>query len=90
LPVAGQRYVVVDSDVHAVGLVEATKVRTLPLNEVDLEFAREEGEGYESVTAWRRAHERFWKANAPGITLDDSTVVVAVRVRLVERLYFAP
>lgn len=64
LPVAGQRYVLVDSDVRAVGLVEVTEVRTLPLNEVDLQFAREEGEGYESVAAWRRAHERFWNANA--------------------------
>jgi uncharacterized protein YhfF len=70
LPVAGQRYVLVDSNVRAVGLVEVTEVRTLPLNEVDLEFAREEGEGYESVAAWRRAHERFWKTNAPGITLE--------------------
>jgi uncharacterized protein YhfF len=86
LPVAGQRYVLVDSDVRAVGLVEVTEVRTLPLNEVDLDFAREEGEGYESVAAWRRAHERFWKANAPEIPLDDSTVVVAERFRLVERL----
>jgi len=86
LPVAGQRYVLIDSDARAVGLVEVTEVRTLPLNEVDLEFAREEGEGYESVAAWRLAHERFWKTNAPGITLDDSTVVVAERFRLVERL----
>ena len=61
LPVAGQRYVLIDSDARAVGLVEVTAVRTLPLNEVDLEFAREEGEGYESVAAWRLAHERFWK-----------------------------
>jgi uncharacterized protein YhfF len=86
LPVAGQRYVLIDSDARAVGLVEVTEVRTLPLNEVDLEFAREEGEGYESVAAWRLAHERFWNTNAPGITLDDSTVVVAERFRLVERL----
>ena len=86
LPVAGQRYVLVDSDTRAVGVVEVTEVRTLPLNELDLEFAREEGEGYESVAAWRRAHERFWKTNAPGITRDDSTVVVAERFRLIERL----
>ena len=86
LPAVGRRYVLVDSDDRAVGLVEVTQVRTLPLNEVDLEFAREEGEGYESVAAWRRAHEQCWKTNAPGITLDDSTVVVAARFRLVERL----
>ena len=51
LPVAGERYVLIDSDARAVGLVEVPEVRTLPLNEVDLEFAREEGEGYESVAA---------------------------------------
>jgi uncharacterized protein YhfF len=90
LPVAGQRYVLVDSDLRAVGLVEVTEVGTLPLNEVDLQFAREEGEGYESVAAWRRAHERFWNANAPGITVDDSTIVVAERFRLVERFKLPP
>jgi uncharacterized protein YhfF len=82
----GQRAVLLDSELRSVGIVEVTEVRQVPLGEVDLAFAREEGEGYESVAAWREAHERYWYANVPGIELDDSTVVIAERFRLVERL----
>lgn len=85
LPVVGRRYVMVDSHERPVGLVETTEVPLVPLGEIDLPFAREEGEGYESVAAWREAHERFWTENVPGVALDDDTVVVAERFRLVER-----
>ena len=85
-PVVDQRYLMIDSDKRPVGIVETTQVRILKMSEVDLDFAREEGEGYESVVAWREAHERFWNAHVPGVTLDDSTQVVAERFRLVERV----
>ena len=85
LPVVGQRYVLIDSALAPVGIVETTEVRFVPIGEMDLEFARDEGEGYETVAAWREAHERFWFANVPGVSIDDSTVVVAERFRMVER-----
>ena len=84
LPVVGQRYALVDSATRAIGVVETTEVRLLPIDEVDLAFARDEGEGYETVAAWREAHERFWYANVPDLVIDESTVVVAERFRLVE------
>ena len=59
LPEEGRRYLLVDSAERPVGVVETTEVRLVPLGEVDLPFAREEGEGYESVVEWREAHERF-------------------------------
>lgn len=83
LPVVGQRSVMIDSDVRPVGVVETTEVRILRLGDVDLDFAREEGEGYESVAAWREAHERYWTTNVPGITLGDAAMVVAERFRLI-------
>ena len=46
---------------------------------IDVEFARDEGEGFESVSDWREAHERFF-----GRTIDDATMIVALRFRLVE------
>ena len=51
------------------------------VSEVDLQFARDEGEGFESVEQWREAHERFFEQ-----PIRDDTLVVAVRFRLVERL----
>ncbi len=86
LPVVGLRYLMVDSDRRPVGIIETTQVRTVPIAEVDLAFAQEEGEGYQTVAAWREAHERYWTGNIPGVVIDNSTMVVAERFRLVERL----
>jgi uncharacterized protein YhfF len=85
LPVVGERCVVIDSALEPVGIVETTEVRLLPIGDMDLAFAEDEGEGYRTVAAWREAHERFWYAHVPDLVIDDSTIVVAERFRLVER-----
>lgn len=89
----GERFVVVDSDHRAVGIIETTGVRIARAGDVDEQFARDEGEGFESVADWREAHERFWGPNADRgaagaepWTIDDDTLVVCERFRLVERL----
>lgn len=89
----GDRSVVVDSDERPMAVIETTETRVIPVREVDLQFAREEGEGFESVADWRAAHERFWHSEEmraalgrPGFTIDDDTMIVAERFRLVERL----
>ncbi|WP_406001787.1 ASCH domain-containing protein [Streptomyces sp. NBC_00829] len=93
LPPVGERSALIDSDGHEVAVVELTEVRVLPLGEVDLRHALDEGEGYVSVSEWRAAHERFWHSEEmrealgdPGFTVDDSTPVVAERFKVVERL----
>jgi len=93
LPEVGQCCVVVDSHHRPVGVIETTEVRVLPVREVDDEFARDEGEGFESSADWRIAHERFWgttpereAAGEPSWTIDDETLVVCERFRLVRRL----
>jgi uncharacterized protein YhfF len=84
LPEVGERAVVVDSAERAVAVIETTELRVLPIREIDLEFAREEGEGFETVTEWREAHERFWASYLPEVQVDDETLVVAERFRLVD------
>ena len=49
--------------------------------ELDLQFIRDEGEGFESLEDWRQAHERFFERPLPG-----DTPILAIRFRLVERL----
>ena len=72
-------------------VIETTQVRVLRLDQVDEQFAREEGEGFESVADWRAAHELFWqgpemrKALGDAVQVDDRTLVVAERFRVVER-----
>jgi uncharacterized protein YhfF len=82
LPEPGQRFALLDFDNQRVAVVETTEVRIVPAGEIDLEFARDEGEGFETVEDWRSAHERFWAEHE----IDDDTLIVAERFRLVERL----
>jgi uncharacterized protein YhfF len=92
LPVPG-RAVVVDSAERPVAVIETLDVRVVPLGEIDLDLARAEGEGFTSVADWRAAHERFWHQDAIADLLggseppiDDSTLVVTERFRLVSRM----
>jgi uncharacterized protein YhfF len=82
LPEVGERFALLDFDDRPVAVVETTEVRIVPAGEIDLEFARDEGEGFESVEDWRRAHERFWAEHE----ISDDTLILAERFRLVERL----
>jgi uncharacterized protein YhfF len=80
-PPAGARYVVEDAAGTARAIVEVTEARVVPAGQIDLRFAQDEGEGFESVEEWREAHERFF-----GRPIDDETSITAIRFRIVERL----
>ena len=77
----GDRCLLLGFDDEPVGIVELIDVRVVPAGEIDLQFARDEGEGFESVDDWREAHERFFERPLP-----DDMQIVAVRFRLVQRL----
>jgi uncharacterized protein YhfF len=77
----GSRYALLGYDDERVAVVEVTESRVVPAAEIDEEFARDEGEAYQSVDDWREAHERFF-----GRQIEPETQIVAVRFRLVERL----
>ncbi|MGW4231485.1 ASCH domain-containing protein [Streptomyces sp. NPDC004980] len=93
LPPVGERSALIDSQGRETAVVEVTEVRVLPLGSVDLQHALDEGEGYTSVAEWRAGHEAFWHSEEmrdalgdPSFTVDDDTMVVAERFRVVERL----
>ncbi|MCD9900144.1 ASCH domain-containing protein [Streptomyces cyaneofuscatus] len=93
LPPVGERSALIDSEGREVAVVEMTEVRVLPLGEVDLQHALDEGEGYRSVAEWRAGHEAFWHGEEmreamgdPSFTVDDGTMIVAERFRVVEVL----
>ena len=77
----GDRFVLHDFDDQPVGIVEITEARVIPAGEIEVQFVREEGEGFESVDDWREAHERFF-----GRPIPDDLLLLALRFRLVERL----
>jgi uncharacterized protein YhfF len=80
LPRAGDRWSLLDFDDRPVAVVETTEVRLVPAGAIDLAFAVDEGEGFETVFDWRTAHERFWSDRRIG----DDTLIVVERFRLVE------
>jgi uncharacterized protein YhfF len=81
-PRIGEQWLLLDVDDRPVAVVETTEVRVVRAAGVDLAFARDEGEGFESVADWRAAHERFWHDRP----ITDDTLIVAERFRVVERL----
>ena len=91
LPVPGLRQVVVDSAGTPVAVIETTAVRVMRLADVGLNHALGEGEGYTSVAEWRVSHEQFWQSaemrqalGDPVVTVDDDTLVVVWKFRLVQ------
>lgn len=93
LPAAGDRSLLIDSADRPVAVLEVTAAEVLPLGEVGWAHALDEGEGHASLAEWRAAHEEFWTGPqmrdalgdpAPDIT--DTTLVVAERFRVTERL----
>jgi uncharacterized protein YhfF len=93
LPEVGERAVVIDSDQRPVAVIETTEVRVVPLSEVDLAHAVDEGEGHRSIAEWRTDHESFWHGaemraamDDPEFTVDDSTQAVLQRFRMVADL----
>lgn len=79
LPRSGELCVLVGYSDEPVGTVEVTDVKVVPLNDVGLSFAIDEGEGYTSIEEWRVAHLRHWAGQ--GVT--GQTLVVCERFRLV-------
>lgn len=93
LPEVGERTVVIDSGERSVAVIETTEVRVVPLSEVDLEHVIDEGEGDRSIAEWRANHESFWHSKEmrealgdPEFTVDDATLAVLQRFRLVADL----
>lgn len=82
LPKVGDKWRLLDYDQKPVAIVETTAVSIVPAGEVDLQFARDEGEGFESVAHWREAHERFWSDK----DITDETLILCEYFRVVERL----
>jgi len=93
LPCVGQRSIVVDSHDQAVCVIETVDVLIVPLGEVGYQHVIDEGEGHATVSEWRKGHENFWRSEEMRFSLggaapilDDSTLVVLERFRVVERL----
>jgi uncharacterized protein YhfF len=90
----GVREVLLDSDERPVAVLEIVESRVVRLADVDDRHAIDEGEGYRNAADFRVAHERFWNSYiddlrrtiTPDFDIDDDTLVVLQRFKVVERL----
>ena len=95
LPVPGTREVLLDTHERPVAVIETVDCRVVRFADVDDRHAIDEGEGYADAAEFRVAHERFWNGylddlrtilGDPDFLLDDDTLVVLQRFRVIERL----
>ena len=95
LPQAGQHDLLLDSTERPVAVVETVSCRVTRLADVDDQHAIDEGEGYADAAAYRAGHEQFWNGYVdqlrsnlgdPTFALEDDTLVVLERFRIIERL----
>ena len=81
VPDTGDRFLLEGFDEEPIAVVEVTEARIVPASRIDVRFARDEGEGFETVEEWRVAHEKFF-----GRPIEPETEIVAIRFRVVESL----
>src|SRR3954454_5605532 len=81
VPVAGGYVVLVDGAGQPRAIWRTTEIRIGPLNSVDAQFARDEGEGERTREWWLAAHRRFFTryANAHGFAMHDGIETVFER-----------
>ncbi|MCI0711098.1 MAG: ASCH domain-containing protein [Chloroflexi bacterium] len=83
-PEPGIKTIVLDGDDNPLCIVETTEVTIRPYNEVDAQFASDEGEGDRSLEYWRRVHWQFFTrslaANGKEPALDMPLVCERFRV----------
>jgi uncharacterized protein YhfF len=92
LPKVGGLLTMIDSEGRPVARIETVEVKVIRLRDADLQLALEEGEGFESVSDWRAAHEDFWTRvikpalrDPSSLQIGEDTAIVVERFRLHDR-----
>ncbi len=59
-PVVGEKCILLDGSEAPVCIIETTQVQIQPYNQVDAQFAHDEGEGDRTLAYWRKVHWDFF------------------------------
>lgn len=83
-PVDSGYSVVTDFEGGPMCIIQTAEIRHLPFNEVDAEFAFDEGEGDQSLDYWRNVHSEYFAREAAenGFDFDEISIVCCERFRL--------
>jgi uncharacterized protein YhfF len=87
IPAPGLLTIVVDGRGEPLCIIETVEVDHHPFNQVDAQFAFEEGEGDRSLQYWREAHRRYFTRTLAGYGLEfnEGMILVCERFRVVYR-----
>jgi uncharacterized protein YhfF len=83
MPQPGDRWIVLDGKQRPRCVIETTGIATKRFDEVDTQFAHDEGEGDQSYAYWREAHEEYFTRQG---RFSADMLVVCERFRLIEKL----
>jgi uncharacterized protein YhfF len=85
MPAVGDLSIVLDGAGQPLCIVETIEIRVLPFNEVDPQFAYDEGEGDRSLAYWREAHRDFFgrACKRLGRAFSEAAPVVCERFQVV-------
>ena len=85
LPKAGDIWVELDGRGNPVCITETVEVTIRKYNEVDADFAREEGEGNLSLDYWREAHKNYFSRvlRKIGKEFSEDMPLICERFRLI-------
>ena len=72
IPEEGEVTIVLNWEDAPLCIIETVEVETKPYNQVDAQFAYEEGEGDRSIQYWREAHWRFFSRTLAAIGREPS------------------
>ena len=86
LPSKGDRIVVLSGSQEPACVIEYTSIEYIPFNEMlDLQFAQDEAEGFDTLDIWRDTHERYFSRvmERVGTKFLSSMQVVKMRFKVI-------
>jgi len=87
MPQKGLITIAMDGRGEPLCIVETVEVTIRKYNEVDSDFARDEGEGDLSLTDWREAHRNYFSRVLPkiGKEFSEDMPLVCERLRVIHK-----
>jgi uncharacterized protein YhfF len=85
IPPVGDISIILNGESTPICIIETTEITVKPLNQVDAQFAYDEGEGDRSLQYWQDAHERFFRrlCTQRGWTYRDDLLTVFERFTVI-------
>jgi uncharacterized protein YhfF len=83
-PIENGYSVVTDFEGEPLCVIQTTEIRHTPFNDVDAQFAFDEGEGDRTLEDWRKTHWAYFAREAPqfGVNFGSTSMICCERFRL--------